>query len=121
MSSVLGKLRAMMSSVIPIPGAYNNVMTQTASPYLARFFEYLNQCAGKEIAIGILLQKFNGFARDHILVSRHYRLGAGYLQLRFLAMQGLNSFYAALTENYAILEGNRFVPGTFYTDFNIPE
>ncbi|VDB91540.1 unnamed protein product [Peniophora sp. CBMAI 1063] len=103
------------------PGEYQSIMEQRASPHLEPLLDYFSQCAEVEITLGVQLQRQEQLARDDPQVMRHYHSGAGYLQLRFLATQGIRVLLAAVTENYVILEGNCFLPGGFYDDFNIPE
>ncbi|VDC07796.1 unnamed protein product [Peniophora sp. CBMAI 1063] len=103
------------------PDEYQRIMEQRASPHLEPLLDYFSQCAEVEITLGVHLQKQENLARDDPRVLRYYHTGAGYLQLRFLATQGIRVLLAAITENYVILEGNCFLPDGFYDDFNIPE
>ncbi|VDB90422.1 unnamed protein product [Peniophora sp. CBMAI 1063] len=121
MSDVLDMLHGIVTIVSPMAGAYESIMDHRDSPYLQQFFQYLTLRADHAIAMGKYWQLAHHRPRDDELVSRHYHTGAGYIQLRDLAKQGLRAFYAALAENYVIFEGNQFVPDTFYTDFDCPE
>ncbi|VDC00473.1 unnamed protein product [Peniophora sp. CBMAI 1063] len=121
MRAVLKKLFKVERSILAIPGAYEDAMTQQLSPYLKEFVQYLDRRAIEEVTVGRKLQIANGLPREHVLVLRHYRSGAGYIQLRLLALQGLKVLYAAITQDYVLFEGNQFTAEVFYTDFGISE
>ncbi|VDC04639.1 unnamed protein product [Peniophora sp. CBMAI 1063] len=119
MLDVLSRVSAIVKAVQLVPGQYDAMMARPNSPHLEPLIQFLGQRAEEEVIAGTQLQLRDKLHRGDLRVMRHYHTGAGYVQLRFLVAQGLNVFYAAITENYAILEGNEFVPDTFYSDFNI--
>ncbi|VDC01777.1 unnamed protein product [Peniophora sp. CBMAI 1063] len=95
-------------------------MNDPTDKRLQPFIAFLYARAHDDLTVGLELQA-RGKPRDHPLVHSFYHTAAGFLQLHFLILQNLRALYAALVEDYLILEGNRFLPEDFYEDFGIPE